>query len=121
MTPTTTENLAHQSTRGRVLLAEDDPELRALLADTLRDDGFQVVETVDGHGLLDQLAGALSGEIDDFDLIVSDILMPGFSAMDVLVAARSALRGTPVIPRSRVRRRSGDVSQQSRRDRIQTY
>ena len=83
----------------RILLAEDDPELRALLAETLREDGFEVVEARDGHALLDHLADAMSseGDIDQFDLVVSDIRMPGYSALDVLAGAHWALRHTPVI------------------------
>ena len=85
--------------RIRILLAEDDPEFRALLAATLREDGFEVVEARDGHALLDYLADAVSseGDIDQFDLVVSDIRMPGYSALDILAGAHRALRHTPVI------------------------
>ena len=83
----------------RVLLAEDDPEMRELLATALRQDGLEVVEARDGSALLDRLAEALAadGDLDGYDLIVSDIRMPGYSALDILAGVRRALRHTPVI------------------------
>jgi len=74
----------------RVLLAEDDEEMRALLARALRGDGYQVVECPDGFRLLEQLnALLLSPEVlcmepAPFDLIVSDIRMPGVTGLSVL-------------------------------------
>jgi two-component system, response regulator, stage 0 sporulation protein F len=83
----------------RVLLAEDDTEMRALLAAALRQDGLEVVEARDGSALLDRLAEALAadGDLDGYDLIVSDIRMPGHSALDILAGVRRAFRHTPVI------------------------
>jgi two-component system response regulator (stage 0 sporulation protein F) len=83
----------------RVLLAEDDPEMRELLASTLRQDGLEVIEVRDGSALLDRLAEALAadGDLDGYDVIVSDIRMPGYSALDILAGVRRALRHTPVI------------------------
>ena len=40
----------------RVLVAEDDSELRTLIVLALRDDGYQVTEAVDGNELLDGIA-----------------------------------------------------------------
>lgn len=39
-----------------VLLAEDDGELRSLLAQALRRDGHRVIEASDGSELLEQIA-----------------------------------------------------------------
>jgi len=69
----------------RILVAEDDPEMRRLLVWNLRKTGFETVECSDGWELLDHLGNpVLSGEPDDFDLIVSDIRMPGVSGIEVL-------------------------------------
>jgi DNA-binding response OmpR family regulator len=83
----------------RVLLAEDDNELRALLASSLREDGFEVVEVADGNVLVDRLADAMSsdGSLNGFDLVVSDIRMPGFSALEVMTGMRRLLQRTPVV------------------------
>jgi len=69
----------------RILLAEDDEEMRHLLSRQLRTNGFEVIECNDGFELLDNLGSpALSQKPDDFELIVSDIRMPGASGLEVL-------------------------------------
>ena len=73
-----------------ILLAEDDKEMRALLALSLRKAGYEVTECHDGVGLLTHLAPLLlpNGIGDnDVDLIISDIRMPGFTGMEVLEGA----------------------------------
>jgi DNA-binding response OmpR family regulator len=71
----------------RVLLAEDDYEMRVLLAMALRKAGYEVVECSDGMGLLTHLAAfLLPDELarEPVDLIISDIRMPGVTGMEVL-------------------------------------
>lgn len=69
----------------RILVAEDDVEMRRLLSWNLSKAGFEVVECTDGWELLDHLGNpVLSGEPDDFDLIVSDIRMPGVTGLEIL-------------------------------------
>jgi CheY-like chemotaxis protein len=69
----------------RILIAEDDPEMRRLLMWRLRNAGFETVECADGWQLLDHLGNpVLSGEPDDYDMIVSDIRMPGVTGLEVL-------------------------------------
>lgn len=69
----------------RILVAEDDKEMRRLLVWNLHKAGFDVVECSDGWELLDNLGNpVLSGDPEDFDLIVSDIRMPGVSGLEVL-------------------------------------
>jgi len=71
--------------RPRILVAEDDPEMRKLLIRRLGDAGFETIECADGWKLLDHLGNpVLSGEPDDYDLIVSDIRMPGVTGLEVL-------------------------------------
>jgi CheY-like chemotaxis protein len=83
----------------RVLVAEDDSELRTLIVMALREDGYQVTEAVDGNELLDGIADSImdDGRVGAFDLIVSDIQMPGFTALDILAGLRRTLSHTPVI------------------------
>jgi len=81
-----------------VLLAEDDFELRELLACVLRADGHEVVEACDGNelwALLDRQQQA-DGQAP-FALVVSDVRMPGMTAFDVLTHLQRALIETPVI------------------------
>ncbi|HEY4107307.1 MAG TPA: response regulator [Polyangiaceae bacterium] len=83
----------------RLLLAEDDFELRELLAYVLRADGHDVVEARDGHDLLRILSeSAQRGTASEpFALVVSDVRMPGLTAFDVLTRLQRTLRDTPVI------------------------
>ncbi len=75
------------NTQFRVLLAEDDKEMRRLLAQALRNCGYDVVACPDGMAMLTHLADFLLPEElgpEQFDLIISDIRMPGISGMEVL-------------------------------------
>src|SRR5262249_28500158 len=63
----------------------------------LRDDGYVVVEASDGSELVDFIAAAIDGECSPFDIIVSDIQMPCFTALDVMAGLRRAVSRTPVI------------------------
>jgi two-component system response regulator (stage 0 sporulation protein F) len=83
----------------RLLLAEDDAELRAFLAERFRAAGFEVVEAEDGTGVVECLAETIvdTRQRASFDLLISDIRMPGLTAFEVLRNAQRALRSTPVI------------------------
>ncbi len=82
-----------------VLLAEDDDDLRAVLAEALRDDGCDVVEAVDGAAALEYLAAALAGRggLVAPDVIVSDLRMPGYSGLDLLTRVRRWDDHVPVV------------------------
>lgn len=82
----------------RILVAEDDPEMRRLLTWRLSNAGFETVECSDGWQLLDHLGNpVLSGEPDDYDLIVSDIRMPGVTGLEVLEGIHEAEWFVPMI------------------------
>jgi DNA-binding response OmpR family regulator len=83
----------------RILLAEDDGEMRRMVADALRGDGYDVVELADGGRLLVDIAARLKAGVggDSLDLILSDIRMPVCSGLQILSALRDAHWRTPVI------------------------
>lgn len=86
--------------RPRVAVAEDNVEMRRLIAVTLRSDGYDVVEAGDGAELiarLESLGGAQGPARTAVELIVSDLRMPGLSGMDVLGAIRDGNWRTPFI------------------------
>lgn len=69
----------------RVLLADDDDEFRSLIEHALRGAGYCVTICPDGLTLADHVGSyVLEGAKDNFDLIVSDIRMPGLSGLQVL-------------------------------------
>ena len=82
--------------RARLLLAEDDFELRELLAFVLRADGHEVVEARDGNELFELLDGA-PPDGEAYALVVSDVRMPGLTALDVLSRLERGLPQTAVI------------------------
>jgi CheY-like chemotaxis protein len=67
-----------------ILLAEDHDDLRALLADALRAEGFGVIECPNGLELVERLVAGLESGAPGFDLVVSDVRMPGVTGLSVL-------------------------------------
>jgi DNA-binding response OmpR family regulator len=90
----TTDTESPPSRTSRLLLAEDDFELRELLACVLRADGHDVVEARDGNELWTMLS---EDDREPFALVVSDVRMPGLTAFDVLSRLQRSLADTPVI------------------------
>ena len=82
-----------------VLVAEDDPAFRRLIASVLADAGYEVIEAADGMALLALIESTLTrrrGRADSF-LVVTDVRMPGLGGLDVLAILRCANWATPVI------------------------
>lgn len=85
--------------RRRVLLAEDDDAMRALLVSVLTADGYEVVEAGDGSELIrrfHEVATEPCGR-ESVGVVISDVRMPNFDGLDVLAALRCAGWYTPVI------------------------
>lgn len=83
----------------RVLLAEDDDELRELLLSALERAGYQVIELEDGAEFSDYLEllqgpGSLRQHPD---LVLTDIRMPGASGLEVVRHARGLGLSCPVL------------------------
>ncbi|HEY3357606.1 MAG TPA: response regulator [Polyangia bacterium] len=82
----------------RVLIAEDNGDLRQMLGAMLQRDGYEVIEVEDGDQLIEYLGLALANDgAEPPDVIISDIRMPGFSGLDMLAGLRRAEVETPVI------------------------
>jgi CheY-like chemotaxis protein len=84
-------------TRFCVFLAEDDQNLRAVMAEILRADGHEVVEASDGATLLLNLVRrALQRRLPgDHALVICDIRMPGCDGLSVLRNLREHGAGCP--------------------------
>ncbi len=74
----------------RVLVIEDEPELRRVLAQALREDGYAVDEAADGP---DGLYKAIAWE---YDLILLDLMLPGLDGLSLLRRLRKE-KPTPVL------------------------
>ena len=75
----------------RILIAEDEEAIRALVARALAQDGHDVVTAVDGAEALE----VLQREAGEFDLVLTDIRMP---VMDGIALALAAARDFPSLP-----------------------
>ena len=82
----------------RILLAEDDGAMRAMLCAALSKEGYVITECPDGVQLLLHLTPLLgsAGPVD-FDLIISDIRMPGLTGLEVLEGLASREGSPPVV------------------------
>ena len=82
----------------RILLAEDNHELRRLLSFVLRREGHTVVEVSDASALLEALAFAIvDGGRESFDVVICEQNIPGIPGLAVLEGLRASARATPFI------------------------
>jgi len=89
----------HPASSPLVLLAEDDREMREMIASVLTDEGYEVAEARDGSELisrLQELAARPQGR-ERLAVIISDVRMPRLDGLDTLAALRCARWYTPVI------------------------
>ena len=81
------------ATAGTVLVIDDDPEVRLLLARMLNKDGFRVLEAAEGE------QGIALARSERPDVITLDVLMPGMDGWGVLAALKNDadLAAIPVV------------------------
>lgn len=75
----------------RVLIAEDDPVIRSMIAELLTEEGMSVVEVGSGDEALKSLADG------GFDLVITDVVMPSPYGIQVAAIARTAGEGVPIL------------------------
>jgi CheY-like chemotaxis protein len=77
----------------RILVADDDPQMRRLVRSILERDGYEVTEAADGLDALEQV------ENKPFDLMLLDVDMPRLDGLGVLEELRARIKtlGVPVI------------------------
>lgn len=82
----------------RVLLVEDDPDMRRLVSFMLEKDGCEVIQAGSGVGLFAGIQCTIWSEPSDaYDVIVSDIQMPDITALEVLSGLPERSRGIPIV------------------------
>lgn len=79
--------------RGRILLVEDEDKVRMIAARTLAKRGYEVTEAEDGEKALAILE---DGE-NVFDLLISDVVMPGLDGPGLVEKARDKLAATRIV------------------------
>jgi two-component system OmpR family response regulator len=75
----------------RLLIVEDDRQLREALADLLRQSGFEVDAFGDGDAAFNALLS------HDYDLAVIDLGLPGMDGLALVRNLRRQLRGLPIL------------------------
>ena len=76
----------------KILIVEDDPDINALLARIMQQQGYEIVQAYSGT------EGLLRVEGDAFDLVLLDMMLPGADGTAFVSRLRGELRsGTPVI------------------------
>jgi len=75
----------------KVLLVEDEPDFRNLVAHELGEEGYGVSVATDGLAAISCLAE------NEYDVVVTDVRMPGASGVEVLRAARTRMPDTEIV------------------------
>lgn len=75
----------------RILLVEDEPRMAQVVAKGLRENSYAVDVVDDGHAALYQTS------INDYDLILLDVLLPGADGFEVCRKLRARGDATPVL------------------------
>ena len=76
---------------GRVLVVEDRDSLRKLVVRALEEEGFDVDSAADGEEARDLITGS------SYQLVLTDLKLPGASGLEVLETSKRAQPDTPVV------------------------
>ncbi|HEX9757531.1 MAG TPA: response regulator [Nitrospiria bacterium] len=75
----------------RILVVEDDSEMRSLLTDELSEEGYEIIQAKDGA------EAALMVAHGTFDLVITDMKMPKMGGLELLPVVKEASPDVPVI------------------------
>jgi two-component system cell cycle sensor histidine kinase/response regulator CckA len=75
---------------GRILLVEDEVSVRQIVQRMREADGHEVITADGGKGAL----AAARDRVDELDLVITDVVMPGISGPEVIRSLREIRRGS---------------------------
>src|SRR5687767_2859258 len=75
----------------RILVVDDDPDIHLLLGTILKDAGFGMTSAASGAEGLDRL------EAGPYDLVLTDVCMPGLDGLELLQRIHERCPETPVV------------------------
>jgi two-component system copper resistance phosphate regulon response regulator CusR len=75
----------------RILVVEDEPVAAAVLAKGLREHAYAVDTAADGHAALEQVG------VNDYDLLILDVLLPGINGLQLCGRLREEGVTTPIL------------------------
>ena len=74
----------------KILIVDDEPDIREILRYNLEKEGFSITEAVDGNDALDKVS-------KDLDLAILDIMMPGKDGYEVCRKIREQGNTLPIV------------------------
>jgi two-component system, OmpR family, response regulator MtrA len=77
----------------RIVVADDEADIRRLIVFTLRRRGYEIIEASTGDSALAQVRDSMP------DLVVLDVMMPGLTGLEIsrLLAADAATASIPIL------------------------
>ncbi len=75
----------------KILVVEDEPQMRMGLVKNMKFEGYEVDESGDGIDGLEKI------QTNDYDMIILDIMLPGMSGFDICRKTREAGNMAPII------------------------
>lgn len=78
--------------RKKILIVEDEPEVRATLVDQIRSFGYDAAGAADAETALAMLRGG-----ETIDLVITDMRLPGMNGIDLLGEIKRAGLAVPVV------------------------
>lgn len=73
----------HQSDMARILVVDDEPQIRKIVTSYLQQEGFEVVEAIDGP------SGVAKATELEPDVVILDVMLPGFDGIEALRQIRT--------------------------------
>ena len=80
-----------ETDKKRILIVEDDEEMRSLLKDFFMEEGFEIDAVSNGSEAFRRLVK------EPFDLVITDIRMPGLTGLDILPGIKKLQPETSII------------------------
>lgn len=79
-----------------ILLVDDDSQVLESLSFILRAAGYDITAASNGHDAIQLVLNRVQKN-DGFDLIITDLGMPGMNGEELAMRAKSILKNTPVV------------------------
>ncbi len=81
----------HPARRAKILVLDDDDDVRTVTCESIRELGYEVVALGNASEALERLAG------ERFDLLITDVAMPGMTGVEVARQVRSEGNSIPIV------------------------
>jgi signal transduction histidine kinase/ActR/RegA family two-component response regulator len=85
------QSRTHPTRRARILVLDDDDDVRTVTCESIRELGYEVVAVGNAAEALKRLAG------EHFDLLITDVAMPGMTGVEVARHLRSEGNTIPIV------------------------